>query len=922
MADKVLGKVALLAELKDNISPNLKKIKTNTEKTTGVMKSGFKGVKSSIDALAASQFLDTMGDKLIAWGKRAGDVEHIEDATRKLTEALGIQKDKMIEHAQEGVDGLVTKYDLMTTANSAMLLGVVQSETDFTELTESAYILSSAIGISARDGMNSLIEAVGRGSTEMLDNLGVSLKMGQAYKIWADQNKRTVKSMTDVEKKSAFMTIALQKVKAKAQELGPVVSTTNDKLDQFKVYVQDVTDGLSGTVGPLATVGGGVAEVGAQLALISTMAPKGLFSKMGAGLTVMKGALMGPLGVAALMAAVVIAAKGLNDTLREKEISEFMSGVNMDNLPQKVNDVAKEIENLTERLADPDIKQYPGLQGQINERLGDAKTRYSELTEYMKNEYKPAMEESTAATIEHDEATEDNKEALKRAENAAKYATEALKKLKTASREAHDDFKLADQAEKLRDYMLDVVDVAGDNFEIMELTHGANDAITTEVNKQLEIQRLQLPLTEEQKRLIDETLGIDEARTEEADRLKEKFKEIGQTLVDAVVQGEGLADALRTTLKAEAMRAAAEQGGKLLGHAFGEVFGENVTARLKASILGNIPMLSNVFGAGLLAAGMYIMLNPLHGSRGEVTKGPPGTTKARTSADGVMQYWVPGKGWVDKAGNIIEGAEGQPTSENKMPEIEDSGGSGSGTGSTTEGTGTDKAYSLPDIIVRNFKRAGYLADSTWWSSLTDDEQMWFYHQRYTIVRTLLYKARAIGKMPKKIEDDVPIGNQGSTVSTGSITPITSSTEETESEETESQEKYITEAEIRYYLATLKMGLASSRIRFLAAKKMKPTPFNWALIKKYIMKYGWKLATAETSLTNSATGQSQSGQGGGGTEPGDGTGGGGGGGTPTPPTSPKPVATVTVHSHIGDQVVTETQRVVIENLEDTLDEMGA
>ena len=157
----------------------------------------------------------------------------------------------MMESLRAGSLGLVADLELMQSANKAMLLGLGLSATEMGELAQTATVLGRAMGQDATKSLDDLITALGRSSPMILDNLGLSVKVGEANEKYAEALGKTASALTDAEKKQAFMTAAMEAARAKVAEIGEPTLTATESLRK------------------MATAFGNLAESGASWVLSS-----------------------------------------------------------------------------------------------------------------------------------------------------------------------------------------------------------------------------------------------------------------------------------------------------------------------------------------------------------------------------------------------------------------------------------------------------------------------------------------------------------------------------------------------------------------------------------------------------------------------------------------------------------------------------
>ena len=151
-----------------------------------------------------------------------------------------------IAGAGAAFQGLVSDVELARQANSAMTLGVVNSGREFTELALAASVLGQRIGEDATSSIESAVIALGRGSTAMLDNLGVVLKQAEAQEMYAEFLEKDVKALTDVERAEAFRWAGLKKLTEASQEAVRTNQSAALTFQQLKTQLGNVGQEFTG----------------------------------------------------------------------------------------------------------------------------------------------------------------------------------------------------------------------------------------------------------------------------------------------------------------------------------------------------------------------------------------------------------------------------------------------------------------------------------------------------------------------------------------------------------------------------------------------------------------------------------------------------------------------------------------------------
>ena len=216
-----------------------------------LIKLGLKGDKQTKKALkdVDKSFLDiaksaakVAGAFYAAKGVVRGlnEIANISSATQQvasgfnsLTREAGFSANTL-DKLTKATDGTVSSLDLMTQANNAMLLGIFESEDQMANMFDSAQRLSAALGQDTLFGVESLVTGLGRQSKLMLDNLGIMVDAKTANENFAESLGKTVESLTDQERKQAFINEALKQTDMLVSQLGEENLTTADRIDMLK----------------------------------------------------------------------------------------------------------------------------------------------------------------------------------------------------------------------------------------------------------------------------------------------------------------------------------------------------------------------------------------------------------------------------------------------------------------------------------------------------------------------------------------------------------------------------------------------------------------------------------------------------------------------------------------------------------------
>ena len=200
-------------------------------------------------------FAMAMGLKQLSdLAKRGAKIESLRKGFDSLT-GSGIKSTDMLIKLKAATNGTMDQMDLMTQANSAMILGVTKNSDEMAEMFDIAQRLGRALGVDTKRSIESLITGLGRQSVKMLDNIGIVVKSNDAYEKHAKLLETTVDRLTDGQKRQAFMNAAMEAGRKKVEELGAETSGGQDVMDQFSVLITELGDGLMEFAGPAISAG-------------------------------------------------------------------------------------------------------------------------------------------------------------------------------------------------------------------------------------------------------------------------------------------------------------------------------------------------------------------------------------------------------------------------------------------------------------------------------------------------------------------------------------------------------------------------------------------------------------------------------------------------------------------------------------------
>lgn len=165
-----------------------------------------------IDALIGS--VAGLGGAFAVVGAAAGALSLAQtaaaaDAARASFDNLAASADTtgaaLLASLQSAADGTVSNAQAIQSANTALLLLGSDVASELPRLLEVAKASAQTLGADVGTLFNNLVVGIARGSTELLDNLGISLSATEAYEKYAASIGKTAQELTKQERSQAIL---------------------------------------------------------------------------------------------------------------------------------------------------------------------------------------------------------------------------------------------------------------------------------------------------------------------------------------------------------------------------------------------------------------------------------------------------------------------------------------------------------------------------------------------------------------------------------------------------------------------------------------------------------------------------------------------------------------------------------------------
>ena len=188
-----------------------------------------------------------------------GQFEGVESGFNNLTSSAGFSTNTLGK-LREALNGTTSDLNIMTQANNAMLLGIFDSEDQMANLFDAAQRLGEAMGKDTLTSITSLTTGLGRQSKLVLDNLGIMFEVNDAYDEYAKVLEKTSGTLTEGERKQAFINKAISEAERLVSNLGPEQETLKRALDRTNASFENFGVVVGEAFAPAAIVASNIIQ--------------------------------------------------------------------------------------------------------------------------------------------------------------------------------------------------------------------------------------------------------------------------------------------------------------------------------------------------------------------------------------------------------------------------------------------------------------------------------------------------------------------------------------------------------------------------------------------------------------------------------------------------------------------------------------
>lgn len=220
----------------------------NTTKAFSKMQQGTGGLVGAYASLAAQIFAISAAFNFL---KRAGDLKVLQAGQTAYAAATGIALRSLTQNIIEATDAQVTFQDAAQSAAIGTAAGL--SADQLTRLGKAAKDTSIILGRDVTDSFNRLVRGVTKAEPELLDELGVILRLETATEQYAAQLGKSAKDLTAFERSQAVANDVLAQTEQKYSKIleitggsANIYAQLGKSFDDVLMSVKEVVDVIAG----------------------------------------------------------------------------------------------------------------------------------------------------------------------------------------------------------------------------------------------------------------------------------------------------------------------------------------------------------------------------------------------------------------------------------------------------------------------------------------------------------------------------------------------------------------------------------------------------------------------------------------------------------------------------------------------------
>lgn len=256
-----------LGQALDKVGLSVDKIKDKIADFTGINREAVDGIFEITQAFgpmavaigAAVVAVAALAAGFLALGNRGAPLVGLAESFDRLTASVGVNSQTLLKDLRAASAGTVSDFDLIKRANTALVGATGEFGKQFgqklPQLLAAARAAAKATGQDVDFLFQSLVTGIKRASPLLIDNTGITLKVGEANEKLAKSLGKSVSALTEEEKQIAVLNATVESGQQLIESLGSAQETNAEKMARSNAIITNTLDTLAVAVQPaFATV--------------------------------------------------------------------------------------------------------------------------------------------------------------------------------------------------------------------------------------------------------------------------------------------------------------------------------------------------------------------------------------------------------------------------------------------------------------------------------------------------------------------------------------------------------------------------------------------------------------------------------------------------------------------------------------------
>jgi hypothetical protein len=268
-AGQAMGNAAKGANTLDRNTKGAANASSNATKNFAKMAQGSNGLVAAYATLAANVFAVSAAFNFL---KSAADFRVIQDAQVAFSSATGQGMKSLTRDLQSAAKGLLSFQDAAQAASIGVASGLAANQVE--ALAKGAANVSQILGRDVTDSFNRLVRGVTKAEPELLDELGITLRLADATEAYAATIGKRANQLTQAERRQAVFNDVQGQLEEKFNRVADAAAVEVNAIDKLGKAFDEVLNSIKSVsaalLEPVATFfAGNVKSLTAALGLLA-----------------------------------------------------------------------------------------------------------------------------------------------------------------------------------------------------------------------------------------------------------------------------------------------------------------------------------------------------------------------------------------------------------------------------------------------------------------------------------------------------------------------------------------------------------------------------------------------------------------------------------------------------------------------------